>query len=220
MSRSLISGTLVAVALLVIPASYASPTLVPNPARTVVTISGVPQDVSTMTITPSTSLVFDASSSNFGFTPFSFDQTSTSTLQVYRQPLTAEQRLLNSQSLLLANGTQTGPGGFRVTGSTITNPVSFDAVASFSVTQMVPAASANFVPTSTRNTVTASGPVSNNVVVPSTQLEIAAERPDFSYRSGRLEFQEQSTHTTGQTGMGIGPGMPQGVTRYVPAGEF
>jgi len=205
--------------LLVIPASYASPTLVIQPARTIVTISGVPQDVSTMTITPTTSLIFDSSTSTTGFTPFSFDQATT---QVFRQPLTAAQRLLSPQNLLLANGTQTGPGGFQVAGSTgtINNPISFDAVASFSVSQIVPAANANFVPASTRNTLIPAGPASGNVVVPTTQLEIAAERPDFSYRSGRLEFQEQSTHTTGQTGMGVGPGLPQGVTRYVPAGEF
>ena len=205
MSRTLVSGTLVAVALLVIPASYAAPTLVPSTTHTVITISGVPQDVSTMTITPWTSTSFDATQTTANFNPFSFNNLSNLSLN-------------NSSSLVLANGTQTGPGAFSVNqpGATI----NWEPVGQFSVTQMVPAASANYVPASTQTTGTGLKPPASNFVVPSTQLEIAAERPDFSYKSGRLEFQEQSTHTTGQTGMGVGPGLPQGVTRYVPAGEF
>lgn len=220
MSRHFVAGTLVAIALLAIPASYASPgSLVINPTRSIVTISGVPQDVSTMTITATTGNSFSSTLTTDNFTPFSFTRTSLSGSINIQSNLSLNNPQSNLQSILLANGTQTGPGAFRVTQPT--NQVNWEPVGQFSVTQMVPAANANYVPPSTQNTIRPSeGPPQNIMVVPSTKLEIAAERPDFRYQSGRLEFQEQSTHTTGQTGMGIGPGLPQGVTRYVPAGEF
>lgn len=60
--------------------------------------------------------------------------------------------------------------------------------------------------------VTAPGPLTGYAVV--------EDRPDFTYRQTALKFIEQPTFTTGQIGMGIGPGLPVGTVRYVPVGEF
>ncbi|GMU55990.1 MAG: hypothetical protein AMXMBFR33_51360 [Candidatus Xenobia bacterium] len=55
---------------------------------------------------------------------------------------------------------------------------------------------------------------------PLTGYSVVEDRPDFSYRQAALKFIEQPTFTTGQIGMGIGPGLPVGTVRYVPVGEF
>lgn len=129
-------------------------------------------------------------------------------------------------------------------GATTTKSLTMPALAQFSVTQMMPPAPVNYVPPTTTMKkmamakmavttpstgmktgsaiiapVVPGGPA--NAIQPAAQnLEIAAQRPDFSYHAPRLEFQPQSTHTTGQNGMGVGPGLPLGTSRYVPVGEF
>ena len=129
-----------------------------------------------------------------------------------------------------------------------TKSITMPALAQFSVTQMMPPAPVNYVPPTTTmkkmamakmavttpSTGTATGMKTGSALIvplvpggpanasqPAAQnLEIAAQRPDFSYHAPRLEFQPQSTHTTGQNGMGVGPGLPLGTSRYVPVGEF
>ncbi|MCE7873065.1 hypothetical protein DYH09_22170 [bacterium CPR1] len=55
---------------------------------------------------------------------------------------------------------------------------------------------------------------------PLVGYSVVEDRPDYSYRPTALKFIEQPTFTTGQIGMGIGPGLPVGTVRYVPVGEF
>ncbi len=66
------------------------------------------------------------------------------------------------------------------------------------------------------------GPIVPNATAPAplTGYAVVEDRPDFSYRQTALKFIEQPTFTTGQIGMGIGPGLPVGTVRYVPVGEF
>lgn len=104
-----------------------------------------------------------------------------------------------------------------------------EPLAKVSLTQMMPPAPVNYVPNQIKNlmVMTPTGetsdpqPATTTVPEPGTvSMEIAGKRPDFRYHSGRIEFQPQTTHTTGQLGMGVGPGLPPGVVRYVPVGEF
>jgi hypothetical protein len=117
--------------------------------------------------------------------------------------------------------------------------------AKFAVSQMMPPAPVNYVPPTTAKKMakmavvapgTGTGPQGKTsliktpvmpepagamAITPQAQnLEIAGQRPDFYYHAPRLEFTPQTTHTTGQNGMGVGPGLPPGTSRYVPLGEF
>lgn len=66
----------------------------------------------------------------------------------------------------------------------------------------------------------APGPGTTTGTAPLTGYSVVEDRPDFSYRPTALKFIQQPTFTTGQIGMGIGPGLPAGTVRYVPVGEF
>lgn len=201
MSKRLVVGTLAVITLLVNPVTQAKPKLKLIQGRPIVTIGGIPQDVSTLTITPTNNVLIRPSGSIGTISPFSLANQNN---QLTFQPQNA-------------GGIQLGPGSFSVGDN---NSLDFTAVGQFSVNQMVPPAPANYVPASTSTTQKPVSVAAQNTGESVIQLEIAAERPDFRYSSGRLEFQQESTHTTGQSGMAIGPGIPQGTVRYVPAGEF
>lgn len=55
---------------------------------------------------------------------------------------------------------------------------------------------------------------------PQPTYSVVTERPDYAFNQAGLNFQERTTITMGQIGIGVGPGLETGVVRYVPVGEF
>lgn len=136
---------------------------------------------------------------------------------------------MSLQSVVMpTSGTIVSPQPITVGGALTIQPL-----AKISVTQMMPPAPVNYVPPVVQN-LTMKLPVTDPknpggslepqaIIAPqpgTNNLEIAGKRPDFRYNPGRIEFKPETTHTTGQHGMGVGPGLPPGAVRYVPVGEF
>lgn len=55
---------------------------------------------------------------------------------------------------------------------------------------------------------------------PTVYFNLVERRPDFEYVAGSLKFQPTETYDSGQKAMGIGPGLRNSGTRYLPLGEF
>ena len=168
----------------------AAPTLQP-------TVGGSPLDVTLLTTTSSQSLTLGAGSQN----TFSSISPFVGAPQAMIMPATFGSSIT-------------------ATGSSMVIPN--QPIGDFSLTQMMPPAPVNYVPPTTANSIMQVNPSPLYSIAPvrNNKLEIAGQRPDFRYRPGRLEFESQDTHTTGQNGMGVGPGLPPGSVRYVPVGEF
>lgn len=74
----------------------------------------------------------------------------------------------------------------------------------------------NFDPNSPNN----NGTTNTNSSDPVVYFGIVEKRPDFEYNSGHREFAPMETYTTGQKGLGVGPGLRSKRTQYSPLGEF
>ena len=64
------------------------------------------------------------------------------------------------------------------------------------------------------------GTTSSNAADPVVYFGLVEKRPDFEYNGGHREFAPTASFTTGQKGLGVGPGLRDKRTQYSPLGEF
>ncbi len=64
------------------------------------------------------------------------------------------------------------------------------------------------------------GSSSSDAADPVVYFGLVEKRPDFEYSGGHREFAPAASFTTGQKGLGVGPGLRDKGTRYSPLGEF
>ena len=75
----------------------------------------------------------------------------------------------------------------------------------------------NYDPNSPNNN---NGTTNSNSSDPVVYFGLVERRPDFEYNDGHREFAPTETYTTGQKGLGVGPGLRSKRTQYSPLGEF